>query len=425
MRKAIKILKINVISIFAILFLLIAIAFKLIGKAVERFVAFCALVIAYFFIRYLAKNDLFPKSAAGWAISFLVAAAVLVGLFFLLRWLATQLSSTFVPLGNAIISAFDSLFEIIYNAYLHFHTISENDFKYLAQNKSMKNTYACLCLFYSILKGFSWLIITLISLSLPIAIVSCVGLIAITLIKLNSRTRTSFGMSLMQFLKKFESSSATSSVLCYFFMMIIFCLLIVIVAMEWYEWAKEVKMSNSKMALQINDLVANYLPIANQAMSNTGKGSEYSRKVQNHIATLSTFGEQVQAVLDKDDNALLRSYWGNYMRNLTAVTKGCFSEKALPYEKLKPFVPRIKLLDRKKKDVQKLLAKLGIDASQQIIFGSPSFFAECDTLKKLEEQHKLLYKAYHPSSPSGNEATFKKMQAEYESMKKKFQSQTK
>ena len=46
--KAIKILKINVISIFAILFLLIAIAFKLIGKAVERFVAFCALIIAYF-----------------------------------------------------------------------------------------------------------------------------------------------------------------------------------------------------------------------------------------------------------------------------------------------------------------------------------------------------------------------------------------
>lgn len=425
MKKLFRVLKINVISIFAILFLLVSIAFKLIGKAVERFVAFCVLIAAYFLIRYLAKADLFPKSGVAWAISSLVAIAILVGLFFLLRWLGTQLSSTFIPMGNAVISAFDWLFDVTYNKYLHYYTVCENDFKYLSQAKSQTTANACLCLFYSLLKGLSWLVITLVSLSLPLAIASCVGLIVITLWKLNTRVRTAFGMSFFQFIKKFESSSATTSMLCYFFMMILLCLLILIVALEWHGWAKEVRMSSSKMNMQVHDLVTNYLPIANQATTNTGKGSEYTRKIQAHVATLSAFGQQVQSILEKDDNALLRSYWGNYMRNLTTVTKGCFSEKALPYEKLKPFIPKIKLLDRKKNDVQKLLAKLGVDLSQQATLSVPAFFADCDTLKKLEEQYKLLYKAYHPASPSGNEATFKKMQAEYESMKKKLQTPAK
>ena len=419
MKKILTVLKINVLSIFAIFFLLIATLMKLIGKAVERFLALLALFAAYLLIRYFAKADLFPKTTSGWAICGLIAVAALVGLFFLFRWLTSQLSSTLVPLGNGIISFFDSLYEIIYNKYLHFHAICENDYKYLAQNKSGAN--AGICLFYTILRGVSWLVITLVSLSLPIAIAGCVSIIVITLFKLNARVRSNFGMSLTQFLKKFDSASATSGVLSYLFMVFLLCMILLVLAFVWHEWAKEIRISSDKVAKDIQDLTTNYLPVANQATTNSGKGSEYVRKIQSHVATLSTLGEQVQPVLSKTDNALLRSYWGNYMRNLTAVTKGCFSDKALPYEKLKTYIPRIKLLDRKKKDVQKLLAKLGVDLKQPTAGSTPIFFADCDTEKKLEEQYKLLYKAYHPSSPSGNADTFKKMQAEYERAKEKFQ----
>lgn len=48
------------------------------------------------------------------------------------------------------------------------------------------------------------------------------------------------------------------------------------------------------------------------------------------------------------------------------------------------------------------------------------FFAGCDTLDKLEKRYRILARAFHPDEGSGDEESFKKMQAEYEQLRKGF-----
>ncbi|MDD6428877.1 MAG: J domain-containing protein [Lachnospiraceae bacterium] len=42
------------------------------------------------------------------------------------------------------------------------------------------------------------------------------------------------------------------------------------------------------------------------------------------------------------------------------------------------------------------------------------------TIEKLNERYRILAKAFHPDGRAGDEESFKKMQAEYERLKKKF-----
>lgn len=47
-----------------------------------------------------------------------------------------------------------------------------------------------------------------------------------------------------------------------------------------------------------------------------------------------------------------------------------------------------------------------------------SYFSSCKNMSELKSTYRTLIKVYHPDSPTGNEAMFKRIQEEYETMKK-------
>lgn len=49
------------------------------------------------------------------------------------------------------------------------------------------------------------------------------------------------------------------------------------------------------------------------------------------------------------------------------------------------------------------------------------FFSGCDSMEKLNARYRILAKAFHPDGSAGDEDSFKKMQDEYDRIKKKFQ----
>ena len=49
-----------------------------------------------------------------------------------------------------------------------------------------------------------------------------------------------------------------------------------------------------------------------------------------------------------------------------------------------------------------------------------SYFAGCTTMEEVEKRYKALAKVFHPDSQTGNDVSFKQLQAAYETAKKKF-----
>ena len=134
------------------------------------------------------------------------------------------------------------------------------------------------------------------------------------------------------------------------------------------------------------------------------------------MQNLESLGDLVEEVLSAKDNALLRSTWGNYFRNLSEIVDECAKyRKGIPVDKFKRLVPRIQQLEKQREDVQEMAQKLLAINNDPV--KASVFFAGCNTADKLEKRYKSLCKAYHPDAEGGDTETFQKMQEEYAMLK--------
>lgn len=415
MEKVLKIIKINLLALVAIPLLLLATAFKLIAKAFEKFTLFLALIAVATVASLLTYA--FVSSPGGFftGIVAIAVAIVLFGIFVaILLWIISIIAGLAAAAWGIVISVLNFLYEVTYTAYLNLFTICEADYKIISLNDKKILNAVC-CLFFTILRGLSRLITTVMTVALYLGIAASLFVIIEPIWELNQNTSRAFGMNIMEFLKKCSTSSAVAGILLYLVFTGVTVVAIMALAIEWLEWGRELKSTGQEISSEITNVIDSQLRIASGTAEEIEKNKNYVAEIQEHIDGLNELGDKVTAVLDKKDNPLLRSYWGTYMRNLSPIVEECSNEKGISGDRFKQLIPQIQLLDRQRNDVQKLLAKLEAELSNPA--GSSTFFVGCDTPEKLEKRYKSLCKTYHPDSAEGDTTTFQIMKQEYESIK--------
>ena len=415
MKKAIMILKINALALVGIPLLLLATCFKLVAKALEKLALFLGMafvaLIASLIVHAVASNPENLLKAIGWIIAICVMGGIVV---VIVLWVFSLISGFASVAWTLLIAVFDHLYDLTYTGYLHLFTACESDYRLLSLN-GKKVTNALLCLFFTILRGLSWLIVTIVSIALPLAIIASVLLVITTLWDLNSNVKHAFGLNLIQYLGKCSGGQIIGGILLYLVFAGLIITALMALALEWYEWAQELKMTDREISDEIGNVIDSKLRIASGTAEEVERNKAYFDKVQEHMNGLDDLGRQVTELLGQKDNSLLRSYWGVYMRNLSPIVEECSREKGITNDQFKQLVPQIQLLDKQRGDVQKLLEKLASELKNPA--GSSTFFVGCDTSEKLEKRYRSLCKTYHPDEMGGDTTTFQKMKQEYETIK--------
>lgn len=415
MEKFIKILKINLLSIIALPLLLIATAAKLIAKALEK----VAVILSMLFLTLLLvlgfeffKNPGSHFQALLYLLVFLVICSLIVAVFIILMRLAAAIITT---IWSTIIGFFEVIYDWTYTGFLKLFATCENDYQYISLN-GRRTQNAMLCLFYTILRFVNKLIVTVISFALPASIILSLLLVGGSLFSANSQIKSTFGINLIDFVGKFDTFSIVYGIVMYIAMIAMVVIVLLSLGIEWYEWAQELRITGEELSADIEDLQQNDLHLEQDDDDDSETEDAYMRNLEEHMESLDSLGDMVEEVLASKDNALLRSTWGNYFRNLSDIVDECAKyRKGIPLDKFKRLVPRIQQLEKQRDDVRAMSQKL-LEINNDPVKAS-LFFAGCNTVEKLEKRYKSLCKAYHPDAEGGDTETFQKMQDEYAQLK--------
>lgn len=415
MEKIIKILKVNILSLIALPLLLIATASKLTAKALEKVAVIIGMLVLTLF---LILGFEFVKNPSGGleTVIMLVVICVIGFVFVMIVMLIMSLAASFITLiWTAVISFFEIIYDFTYTGFLNLYAICENDYQYIDLSGN-RVANAVFCLFFTILHVINKLIITVISFALPASFILSGLLIIGSLVSMHLELKDTFGIGLLQFVGKFDTFSAVYGIVMYIAIMATFIVVLLSLGIEWHEWAQELKMTSDELDENIRSLQENDWHMARDAEAATDTGDAYIQNLEEHIQSLEPLGDMVEAALAAKDNALLRSTWGNYFRNLSDIVDECSKYKnGIPLDKFKKLIPRIQQLEKQREEVKSMAEKLREATADPL--KSSVFFSGCNNIEKLEKRYKSLCKAYHPDSEGGDTETFQKMQEEYNTLK--------
>lgn len=420
MEKVLKIIKINVLSLIALPLLLVATACKLIAKALEKIAVILGMGLATWMLSLLFDFIKNPKEGFQLVMNILVYMLIFGLIILVVYLLVTIAAAVVISVWNAIIGFFNSIYNATYVGFLNLYAICEDDYQYISLNgKKVQN--ALICLFYTILHGINQVIITVISFALPASYILSALVVIGSVWSINSHMQKVLGLNFFQYLGKLDLFSAIYGVVMLVAILAIFVVVLLSLGIEWHEWAQELRMTSSELSGNIKDLQKSKYKFEKGAEDNGETGNAYMKIVEEHVAGLDTLGNMVEEVLNAKDNALLRSTWGNYFRNLEAIVDECSKHrKGISSEKFRKLIPQIQLLEKQRSEVKEMAEKL-MEIQKNPVTAS-LFFSGCNTEEKLEKRYKSLCKAYHPDAEGGDKETFQKMKDEYENLKRHFAS---
>lgn len=422
MEKIIKILKINILSLIALPLLLIATASKLIAKALEKVAVILGMLVITIFL--ILGFEFMKNPSGGLETIVMLVIIFLIGFVFVMIFIFLMtLAATFITvIWTAIISLFEIVYDLTYTGFLNLYVICENDYQYINLTGS-KPANAVFCLFFTIVHVINRLIVTVISFALPASFILSGVLIIGSLVSMHLEIKNTFGIGLLRYIGKFDTFSTIYGIVIYIAIMATFIVVLLSLGIEWHEWAQELKMTGDELDENIHNLQENDWHMARDAQAPTETGDAYIQNLEEHIQSLEPLGDLVEAVLSAKDNALLRSTWGNYFRNLSDIVEECSKYKnGIPLDKFKKLIPRIQQLEKQREEVKNMAEKLQEATVDPV--KSSVFFSGCNNDEKLEKRYKSLCKAYHPDSEGGDTETFQKMQEEYSALKELLQKQT-
>lgn len=419
MEKTLKILKINLLALVALPLLLIATVSKLIAKALEKLAIVLGMLLLTLFL--VMGFEFFKNPENGLDILLALIAVLAIGfvVIMIIIFLMTVAASVIAVIWSAIISFFESIYDLTYVGFLRLYATCEKDYQYIGlSGKTVSN--ALLCLFFTILSGINRLIVTIISWARPASILLSIALVLGSLIGIHNEVKRTFGIGLFRFIGKFDTFSAVYGVVMFIMIMALFVIVLLSLGIEWHEWAQELKMTEDELEASIQTLQKQDWHMVGNEESVAETDNAYMKNLEEHMQNLEPLGNLVESVLAVKDNALLRSTWGNYFRNLSDIVEECSKyKKGIPTDKFKKLIPQIQQLEKQREDVKNLAEKLQKTYNDPV--QSSVFFAGCNTLEKLEKRYKSLCKAYHPDAEEGDTESFQKMHEEYETLKRQMQ----
>lgn len=421
MGKVIKIIKINLLSLLALPLLLIATACKFISKAFEKLLPIGGMSLLTFGLYLVLKFVKTPD--ATWLIVLLAIGilAVMALLIFLAILLVRVASEPVKIVVDGLVSFFNLLYSFTYIRYLKLYEICEADYRFISLGGNKYVNGLC-CLFFSIVRGLTYAIVFIADISLYLSIGGSAFLVIFTLWRANSRIQTVFGLGIFAYLQKFDMLTLVCGILYFLSLMTTLVIILLSLGIEWHEWANELKMSKDRYTKFVDRLQKKTLSIESKDGGDASGG--YIQVLNSHIQNLDPLETEINTLLSTRENQILRALWGEYLRELKSLTDYCSSRKKdMSQAELQRLIPRIQDLDKQRNRINEMIGELKETYSNPV--KNSFYFAGCNTLEKLDKRYKSLCKTYHPDADSGDEESFKQMQAEYEKLKQTLSATTK
>lgn len=421
MKKFLKILKINLLSLIALPLLVLATISKLIVRSFDKAtlllkMSFVMLIIELIFELIQKPSELFDL--VGLVILLFFLAGIL---FLILSFLISILSAALVTLWSLFIYFFEFIYHICFSGYLHLSEICEKDYEIISLD-GKKTANAFLCVFYTILSTCSKLISGIISLSLPCSILLSIGLVIYTITYANQYIKDAFGITILQYLQKFDLVTLIFAGLIYIVFIGSLITILLTLGFEWSEWSKELRMTSSEYMEYMRSIQKEEFEVKQQAENNaliSEQDLKYINSIENQIHEVESLSQEIDALQNQRKNAQLQNIWHTYLQELQTITSQFESHNfSIPYDEFHTLIPKIQKLEQQQDEIKELVQRLKKEYENPFAFSI--FFHGCDTLDKLDQRYKSLCKTYHPDMNDGDEETFKKMAAEYESLKQSF-----
>ncbi|MBQ9141986.1 MAG: hypothetical protein IJX63_09380, partial [Lachnospiraceae bacterium] len=193
---------------------------------------------------------------------------------------------------------------------------------------------------------------------------------------------------------------------------------------EWSEWGEEMSLSTSDYEKYIQSVKNEYTAMNQERLGITDevskkrieKSNRYMALLNSHIDSFSGFLKDIGPIVEKSEDYILRANRGQYITDLHEVTEALNQHGGqVPLDEFEKLMPRIDQIDELKRKIEQQVQQIRDSKERKLAEG---FFNGCDTQEKLDKRYKALCRTYHPDAESGDEDTFKRMQAEYEERKK-------
>ncbi len=256
MDNAIKILKINILSLIAIVILGISITAKLINKALEKAVVFFCVAIVIFVLAifsFILKN---PGGFFGGVLNVVayfifglifMGVIVLIGAIFfqvfamILSIAVTLFTSavTFLMMGLNIIS------EITNSWYVTIYDICRREQDMLVNNQQ-GNKLKFACIFWIFLKLLNFIIIKILSNFFKLSIVSSIGVVIYSVFSLHLVINKTFGLNLFSYLNLFPAIDRVFSIIYYIILVASAVVVLISLGIEWEELGRTMEASTQE-----------------------------------------------------------------------------------------------------------------------------------------------------------------------------------
>lgn len=424
MKNVLKIMKINILAILAFPLLALATAAKLAAKALEKTVT---IIGAVFILLGISLIFEIMKNPSQWFNGFVVVIVCLVlgGIFtVLVIWILGLISGAVMGAAAIVISLLNGMYELVYAGYTALYHLCKADYLQISREGNGLISGLC-CLFFTLLRGINRVVILFVTHAIKILALASIGIVIGSLFLCNQSVQESMGINLLEYLKLFSAYSIVYGTVMYLAFMTAVVVILISLGLEWNEWGREMELSTSDYEKYVNSILEGREEMGQESVQGMHgldekrleKCNRYQDLLHRHAMDIEEFVQKIHPIVEKSDNYILRSGWGEYFSTLQEVMDLMSQyEGGIPVEAFEKLMPRIDRLEDLKQTIEKQAARAVAEQKSAAPAGS-GFFGGCDTLEKLEKRYRALCKTYHPDTEVGDEDTFKRITQEYEKRK--------
>ncbi len=428
-----KVFKINLLSLVALPLFALSILAKLLQKALEKalfLLCICiVLVLTYLLSLVIMNPDAFFSGLGTAFAAFILFGAIIAIVGSVIAIIGSVASVAFAAVVMFFSVIFTTIHTVSHHAYAKLYDTCTADFVWVSQREP-KSPLRFFCIFWFLLKGFSKIVITLLSFGFAVSVVGSIAFVGYSVYSLAHTINTLFGIGVIEYLKLFPTASAVFSIIYFAIIQLGVVMILLTLGAEWSEWGDVVKVSTKNyseycriMAAQSESLEQSIAAQQNIQPSTSNPEQDYRTELD-AIRALFDDTEELQqrvsmALSARYDSALAYEF-SSYVDTLNEISKtfalhaqtvpvGVFEGTILPL-----FKQASKQSEKIEKQAVHIIFKAASASQKQQT--TLDFFAGCETADSLKKRYRALSQIYHPDV-GGSEETFQILSSQYEAKK--------
>ena len=312
-------LKINIVSLFALPFLLIATFVKMIERALAKIktVAIMLLLtaVAVLIIFFANNRDILPTHIKTTLIVIAVCGVVLsiLGIVFKMASVVMKI----IVAGFRLI--FDTIYKAAYSFYMSLVSTAADDYADLCYDISPVIA-AIICVFYHLLKLINLLIIAFAGVSLFVFILASGGFAYLWYTKIKAAVAVTFGLSMGEYLGSLQTWSLISSGLLFLIIVADVAVVLVSLGLEWTGWSKELTFDDDTGDRYLDMLEDDEETFREISVEENDEDFEYYEIVSDHLLGAGDLMDEIRDAKEIKSNPLLENMSNEYFRALSDIT---------------------------------------------------------------------------------------------------------